>query len=61
MVEAIRNLPELYREVIFFHYVEEQSIQTIAKRLGRREDAVRQQLSRGRKMLIRKLKKREDI
>lgn len=61
VVEAIRNLPELYREVMFFHYVEEQSIQTIAKRLGRREDAVRQQLSRGRKMLIRKLKKREDI
>jgi len=61
VVEAIRNLPELYREVMFFHYVEEQSIQTIAKRLGRKEDAVRQQLSRGRKMLIRKLKKKEDI
>lgn len=61
VVEAIRNLPGLYREVMFFHYVEEQSIQTIAKRLGRKEDAVRQQLSRGRKMLIRKLKKKEDI
>ena len=32
----------------------------IAKRLGRKEDAVRQQLSRGRKMLIQQLEKKED-
>ena len=60
VVEAIRGLPELYREVMFLHYVEEVSISAIAKRLGRKEDAVRQQLSRGRKMLIQQLEKKED-
>jgi len=60
VVEAIRGLPELYREVMFLHYVEEVSISAIAKRLGRKEDAVRQQLLRGRKMLIQQIEKKED-
>ena len=60
VVEAIRGLPELYREVLFLCYVEEYSISAIAKRLGRKEDTVRQQLSRGRKMLIKRLNEKED-
>ena len=60
VVEAIRSLPELYREVLFLCYVEEYSISAIAKRLRRKEDTVRQQLSRGRKMLIKRLNEKED-
>ncbi len=49
--EALLALPERYREPLVLFYREDQSIRTVADALGLTEDAVKQRLSRGRKML----------
>lgn len=49
--EALLALPERYREPLVLFYREDQSIRTVADALGLSEDAVKQRLSRGRKML----------
>jgi len=48
---ALERIPETYREPLILYYREEQSIARVAERLGSSEEAVRQQLSRGRKLL----------
>lgn len=48
---AISRLPLLYKEVLMLYYVQEMSYGQMAKLLGRKPDALRQQVSRGRKML----------
>src|SRR5262245_51074460 len=44
-------IPEIYREPLVLFYREHQSVETVATSLGLSEDAVRQRLSRGRKLL----------
>ena len=44
-------IPEIYREPLVLFYREHQSIETVALNLDLTEDAVKQRLSRGRKML----------
>jgi RNA polymerase sigma factor (sigma-70 family) len=48
---SLENIPESYREPLILFYREEQSIQRVAEILELTEDAVRQRLSRGRKLL----------
>lgn len=48
---AIEHIPAPYREPLVLFYREHQSIQQVAVGLDLTEDAVRQRLSRGRKML----------
>jgi RNA polymerase sigma factor (sigma-70 family) len=48
---SVQQIPEMYREPLILFYREHQSIQTVARNLELTEDAVRQRLSRGRKML----------
>lgn len=57
IVSAIRNLNDTYRDVMFYHYVCEMKIKDIADLLGKKNSAVRQQLVRGKKMLIEILEK----
>jgi len=48
---ALERLPESYREPLVLFYREHQSIETVAAALELSEDAVKQRLSRGRKLL----------
>lgn len=48
---SLGKLPELYREPLVLFYREHQSIQSVAAALDLTEDAVKQRLSRGRKLL----------
>jgi RNA polymerase sigma factor (sigma-70 family) len=51
----IERIPESYREPLVLFYREHQSIETVAAALDLREDAVKQRLSRGRKLLHREV------
>jgi RNA polymerase sigma factor (sigma-70 family) len=48
---SLERIPEIYREPLVLFYREHQSIQAVAHNLELSEDAVKQRLSRGRKML----------
>jgi RNA polymerase sigma factor (sigma-70 family) len=48
---SIERIPEIYREPLILFYREHQSIETVAQSLELTEDAVKQRLSRGRKLL----------
>jgi len=48
---AIERIPEIYREPLVLFYREHQSIEAVAQDLELSEDAVKQRLSRGRKLL----------
>lgn len=48
---AIERIPENYREPLVLFYREHQSVQAVAANLELSEDAVKQRLSRGRKLL----------
>ena len=52
VVNAIRELNDTYRDVMFFHFVSEMKIAEIADLLGRKKSTVQQQLIRGKKKLI---------
>lgn len=54
--EAVRELPEKYREIIHLFYYEELQINEIAQILNRNKATVKTQLARGRKLLKEKLK-----
>jgi RNA polymerase sigma factor (sigma-70 family) len=48
---SIARIPESYREPLILFYREHQSVQSVAAALDLSEDAVKQRLSRGRKLL----------
>jgi len=48
---SIERIPESYREPLILFYREHQSIESVAQNLELSEDAVKQRLSRGRKLL----------
>jgi len=48
---ALERVPELYREPLVLFYREHESVEAVAAHLDLTEDAVKQRLSRGRKML----------
>ncbi|MEO6774828.1 MAG: sigma-70 family RNA polymerase sigma factor, partial [Kofleriaceae bacterium] len=49
--DALRRVPETYREVLVLYYRENQSIREVAEALATSEPAVMQRLSRGRRYL----------
>lgn len=49
--EALRKIPEAYREPMVLFYREQKSVKQVAAGLGLSEDAAKQRLSRGRKLL----------
>ena len=51
MWRALADIPETYREPLVMFYREQQSIERVAEALELTEDAVKQRLSRGRKLL----------
>jgi len=48
---ALQRIPDTYREPLILFYREEKSVERVAAELELTEDAVRQRLSRGRKLL----------
>jgi RNA polymerase sigma factor (sigma-70 family) len=48
---SLERIPEIYREPLVLFYREHQSVEAVARDLGLSEDAVKQRLSRGRKLL----------
>jgi len=48
---SLERIPEIYREPLVLFYREQQSVATVAATLDLTEDAVKQRLSRGRKLL----------
>ncbi len=48
---ALQEIPEQYREPLVLFYRQEQSVKTVAEQLCLSEEAVKQRLSRGRKLL----------
>ncbi len=48
---ALERIPETYREPLILFYREQQSVERVAAELELSEDAVKQRLSRGRKLL----------
>lgn len=51
MWRSLERIPEIYREPLILFYREHQSIERVAEELELSEDAVKQRLSRGRKLL----------
>lgn len=51
ILEALMSLPEKFRVVLTLYYVEEYSIETIAKMIGRTTSAVKMRLQKGRRLL----------
>ncbi|HEX4265233.1 MAG TPA: RNA polymerase sigma factor [Verrucomicrobiae bacterium] len=48
---SLERIPGIYREPLILFYREHQSVEAVAANLGLAEDAVKQRLSRGRKLL----------
>jgi RNA polymerase sigma factor (sigma-70 family) len=48
---SLAQIPEVYREPLILFYREQQSVAAVAEKLELSEDAVKQRLSRGRKLL----------
>jgi len=48
---SLERIPVIYREPLVLYYREHQSVETVAEHLDLTEDAVRQRLARGRKLL----------
>ena len=55
VVNAIVNLDEKYRDVLFYHYVSDMPVSKVADLLGRKVSTVKQQLVRGKKILLENL------
>lgn len=56
----IKNMPDTYRDVMYFHFVLGLNEREISDQLGKNINTVRQQISRGRKMFIDKFQKEEN-
>lgn len=61
VVRAIRSLNEKYRDVLYYHYVMEMTVPETAKSLNQKLSATKQQLVRGKKMLLSLLGKKGDV
>lgn len=52
VVEAIKSLSEIYRDVLYYHFVLELSVGETAEHLGRSVDTTKKQLVRGKRLLL---------
>lgn len=58
VVQAIKLLNEKYRDAMYCHYVMEMTVPQTAKSLNQKLSATKQQLVRGKKMLLSLLSKK---
>ena len=57
ILDSIRKLDPIYRDVLYYYLVEEMSEKEIAKLIGRNYSTVKMQIKRGRSILAQKLMK----
>ena len=60
ILDCIRSMEPLYRDVLYYRFVEEMSEKDIADLLGRKYGTVKAQISRGRAILIKCIKEKEE-
>lgn len=58
VVNAIRSLSIRYRDVLYYHYILELTVNETAKSLGQTVSATKKQLVRGKKMLLKLLEEK---
>lgn len=51
VVEILKSLPEMYRDLFYLYYVDELKVKEISRLIGISESAVKKRLQRGRKIL----------
>lgn len=57
IIQAIKNMDKIYRDVLLLHYVKELTAKEIAEILDRKSGTVTQQIVRGKKILLSILEK----
>lgn len=57
VVNAILEFDDIYKDVLFYHFVQEMKVSEIADLLNRKRSTVKQQLVRGKKILLETLDK----
>ena len=60
IIECIRSMDPLYRDVLYYRFVEEMSEKDIADLLGRKYGTVKVQINRGRALLIKSIREKEE-
>ena len=58
VLEAMKRMDMRYRDVLYYHFVLELSVPETAKALGRKQETIKKQLARGKKMLLRLLEEK---
>lgn len=61
LVQLISDLPEIYREVLYYHFVMEFSIPEVARGLDIKLSTAKQQLVRGKKLLMQKIEEERSL
>lgn len=59
LVQAILDLDPIYRDVLSMYFLHGCTMREIAKALGRKEPTIKQQVVRGRKLLLRNIQREE--
>ena len=59
ILAAVKSMDDVYRDVLYLHYVMDMPVKQISDVLNRKMSTVKQQLVRGKKMLILKLTEEE--
>ena len=60
ILETLMTLPEKFKTVLLLYYVEEYSMEEIAKVIGKTKSAVKMRLQKGRKLLEEAYRKRKN-
>ena len=60
IVEVLMTLPETFKTVLLLYYVEEYSMEEIAKVIGKTKSAVKMRLQKGRRLLEEAYRKRQE-
>lgn len=61
LVNAIKNLDEKYRDVLYYHFIMELSVPDVAKLLQKKTPTIKKQLVRGKAALLKLLNIGEDL
>lgn len=58
VIEAMESLGEKYRDALYYHFIMEMTVHETAKLLGQPKSTTKQQLVRGKRMLLELLKRK---
>lgn len=60
-ISAIHKLPEKYRDILYLHCVQEYTIAEISKLLQLSQEVVKKRIQRGRKKILKDIKRGHDL